>query len=128
MLYRYLRPHGRAEVGPAGSDKPVGVCQRCGFLYNLPELVWQYQVRGPGVRNARILVCTRTCVDDLQRNFFPDVLPIDPPPLFNTRPEAFFLDEVDVLSTQTEVPITTQSGDEIPVNQPSQNFSDPPGE
>jgi len=118
-MYRY---HGRAEVNP---DNPhaFGVCDRCGFWYNLKDLVWQYEYEGGSTPiNKHILVCTRTCLDNLNFQFALQILPPDPPPLYNTRPETFSLDEDSYLATQgtpgtnpvfTGDQITTQSGDNI---------------
>ena len=96
-MYRY---HGRAEVNP---DNPhaFGVCDRCGFWYNLKDLVWQYDYEGGSTPiNKRLLVCTRTCLDALNFQFALQILPPDPPPLYNVRPETFTLDEDSYLATQ----------------------------
>ena len=62
--------------------------------YNLPDLVWQYDyVGGSTPINKRLLVCTRTCLDELNFQFALQILPPDPPPLYNVRPEPFTLDE-----------------------------------
>jgi len=119
------RPHGRAEVDPT-HPSAFGVCDRCGFLYNLKDLVWQYQYAGVGLVNLRLLVCTRTCLDVPQPQLQALIIPADPEPVFNARPEAYQVDEVDLLSTEDQEPITTQDDIEIVPNQPSQNYSEIP--
>jgi hypothetical protein len=60
------------------------------------------------------------CLDKLnfQRKLL--VIPPDPPPLFNTRPEPYYVDEVDFLTTETtENIITTESGVPITTEVPN---------
>lgn len=121
MSWRF---HGRAEVDPT-SPQAFGVCDRCGFLYNLNRLSWQFQYAGVGMVNLRLLVCD-PCLDVPQPQLQALILPPDPAPVFNARPEDYFVDEVDLLSTQNDEPITTQDDIEIVTNQPSQNFSEEP--
>lgn len=115
---------GRAFVDP-DSPQPFGQCDRCSFLYNLRDLTWQFQINGLGAVNTRLLVC-ETCLDALNPQFQNVPLPADPPPILNARPEPYMLDEVDLLSTEDDIPITTEDGVGIVPNQPSQNFSTPP--
>lgn len=121
MSWRY---HGRASVDPT-SPQAFGVCDRCAFLYNLNDLQWQFQFNGTGLINLRLLVCDR-CLDVPQPQLLSPVLPPDPMPVFNARPEPYQLDEVDYLATQDGNPIETQSDEIIVTNQPSQNFSEDP--
>lgn len=81
MAWRF---HGRAEVDPE-NPSAWGICDRCNFTYNLRDLVWQYQWAGETLINKRILVCTRTCLDDPSPFLRAVILPPDPPALFNTR-------------------------------------------
>lgn len=121
MAWRF---HGRATVDPA-NPRAFGFCDRCGFLYNLDDLQWQYQYVGTGLQNLRILVCD-TCLDVPQPQLQVIILPPDPPPVFNARPEPYALDEIDYLSTQLEETIEAEDGDDIVVDQPSQNFTEEP--
>ena len=41
------------------SPVPVGVCDRCGFLYPLDSLHWQFDWRGDKLQNLRLRVCPR---------------------------------------------------------------------
>lgn len=75
--------------------------------------------------NTGLLVCD-ICLDDLQWNLQSLVLPPDPVPVMNPRLESFAADEIDYLSTQGDVILDTQNGEDIVTNQPSQNFSEPP--
>lgn len=64
----------------------------CGFRYNLVDLRWNMDWRGPQIRNLRVLTCP-TCVDvpqpNGQRTF---ILPADPVPVANARPEFYVPD------------------------------------
>ena len=115
-----------AEVDP---DDPVAwaTCDRCGRLYNINKLVWQFDYRGSSQpQNLRILVCTTNCLDQMQPQLMPYILPPDPPPIFNARPEPYALDEDSYLSTAGSTPLTldgdtlvTADGDPITPNEPN---------
>jgi hypothetical protein len=77
--------HGRAFTDPYTLD-PYATCDRCGIQYNMRDLVWQYDWRGDALMNLRILVCTRTCVDEPFEFNRPIILPPDPMPVLDARP------------------------------------------
>ncbi len=56
-------PHNLHAPTDIGSPAEVGICDRCGFLYPLGQLEWQFDVRGNALVNLGIRVCTRTCYD-----------------------------------------------------------------
>ncbi len=87
-----MRSHGRAAVD-AQDPRAHGICDRCGSRYNLENLSWQYDWRGPRVQNLQRLVC-RSCMDDMQQNGNRTIiLPPDPVPVFNARPEMYVPDD-----------------------------------
>jgi hypothetical protein len=88
MAYRW---HGRAEVNPDW-PRAWAICDRCGFNWNLYKLSWQYQFEGFQLVNLRILVCP-DCIDKPAEFLRALVLPADPPPLLNQRPEPYTIDE-----------------------------------
>jgi hypothetical protein len=72
------------------APEPTGICDRCGFLYPLTSLVEQKAWAGPTVVKLGILVCTRTCLDELQQNGQRTiVIGPDPKPLKNPRPPRY---------------------------------------
>lgn len=88
----YASISGRAKTDPKNPNA-FGVCDRCGFWYNLKDLVWQHAWRGNELVNIQRRVCTVTCLDvpfQLNRplNLPPDPLPVDQP-----RIEQFAIDE-----------------------------------
>ena len=85
------RPHGQAEVNQS-HPRAWGICDRCGFLYNHSMLKWQYDWRGPKMQNLRFLVCD-SCYDKPQQNGQRTILlPADPVPINNARPEYYVPD------------------------------------
>lgn len=103
------RPHGRARMDP--SLGPWAVCDRCSMWYSMADLTWQYDFQGGSTpQKLNLLVCRRTCLDDLAYQNMLLVLPPDPPPQANIRPEFFDVDESNFLTTQSESILTTQSG------------------
>jgi hypothetical protein len=83
------RPHARADLKSAW-----GSCDRCGLLYNLRNLSWQFDWAGTKLINKGLLVCDR-CLDDASPWLRTIVLPADPPPVINARPEPYAVDETD---------------------------------
>ncbi len=64
------------------------ICDRCGFRYNHDDLQWQHQWAGPRLQNLRILVC-RSCLDVPQEQLRTIILPADPVPIRDPRPEHY---------------------------------------
>lgn len=60
-----------------------GMCQRCGWQYQLSALNWQYEFIGATTQNKRLLVCP-SCLDQPNENLRvyspgPDPVPKDDP-------------------------------------------------
>lgn len=64
------------------------ICGRCGGRFNHDELQWQFQWVGPRLQNLRLLVC-KTCLDVPQEQLRTIILPPDPVPIENPRPELY---------------------------------------
>jgi len=64
-------------------------------LWNLHKLEFQYAWAGLSLYNTRHLVCPN-CYDDPQRQLGANIIPPDPLPLINARPEQYDLDEEPV--------------------------------
>ena len=79
--------HGHAEIDPR-RPQALGRCDRCGAIYNHSRLRWQVQWTGPRLANLRLLVCP-TCYDKPQEQLRTVVLPPDPVPIQNPRPEDY---------------------------------------
>lgn len=80
-----MRPHGSADIS-ATKPRALGICDRCGRRVNHDRLRFQYQWQGPKLQNIRILVCCE-CYDIPQEQLRTIVLPPDPVPIMNARPE-----------------------------------------
>jgi hypothetical protein len=81
-----MRNHGRARVDPQNPEA-FAVCDRCGFRRNHVDLAWQYQYAGNQLVNQRILVCADKCLDVPHEFTRPAILPPDPVPIKDPRPE-----------------------------------------
>lgn len=110
MVYRW-KP--RNAIVDAENPAAWGTCDRCGFVWNLNRLTWQYDYQGtPQLQNLRFLVCP-PCYDAPQPQLSPFILPPDPPPIYNARPENYVVDETNWLTTQDNEIIDTQSGEDL---------------
>lgn len=81
-------PKGHARVDPQ-RPSAFGICEMCGFMYNHNELRWQTEFRGREIRRTGHLRCPR-CIDLPNPTLRPHVLPADPVPIANPRPETTF--------------------------------------
>jgi hypothetical protein len=114
------RPHGRAEVD-ADNPRAWATCDQCGFNYNLFRLRYQYKYAGTSLINTNFLVCP-TCLDTPNPNFKTIVIPADPKPIFNPRPENYSIDETQVRMVQEDIPRVTE--DEISYRLPDNSVDD----
>lgn len=112
-----MRPHPKhAETDP-DNPRAWGTDDRSGFVHNLGDLKWQMQWGGNELINTRVLVGP-DYLDGPQQQLRTLVLPADPAPLFNARPENYVVDETDWLTTQDGDIVETQD-DSLIVTQPS---------
>src|SRR5258708_3631517 len=102
-----MRPHGRATAD-LHNPRAWGVCDRCGFLYNKRDLQWQYEWFGARTQNTNMLVCDR-CLDNLQEQLRVIVMPADPTPIQNPRPEMDVANNNPITSLGRNVGSMTQA-------------------
>jgi hypothetical protein len=62
------------------------------MISNHENMKWQFEWRGTGLSNTRILV-SEDELDVPQRQLGAIILPVDPPPVMNARPEPYAIDE-----------------------------------
>jgi hypothetical protein len=108
------RFHGRARTSPS-SPQAYACCDRCALWYNHVDLQWQTQWSGIKLQNLRLLVCER-CLDVPQPQLKARILPPDPVPIMNARPEPFFIDENTFLVTNTGLQLVTHDGSNLVTN------------
>jgi hypothetical protein len=130
-----MRPHGRAQVS-ATNPQAFARCDRCGFWVNHVNLRAQFQYSGTRLYNTNILVCDE-CLDIPQEQLKTIILPPDPVPIMNARPEQFVNAETDyrianvvtVVDPVTGIPMT--SGDtrvtQANASRVPQQTGEPPG-
>lgn len=87
----------RAQVDPS-NPQAWATDDRTGFVGNHKDLKWQFDWRGNGLQNLRILTYDP---DQPQRQLGTIVLPPDPMPIMNARPENYAIDEVPVSTRYT---------------------------
>jgi hypothetical protein len=95
-----MRKHPkRAQVDP---QHPQGwaTSDRNGHIGNLAKMRWQFEWQGSRVINRRILVHEDE-LDVPQRQLGTLVIPADPIPLINARPENYSIDEQPVSTRYT---------------------------
>lgn len=100
--------------------RAFGTCDRCGFIWNRNQLDWQYQWAGARLQNRVILVCP-SCMDVPQMQLRAILIPPDPVPIDNPRPDPYMLmaqsstpdgyasGSPNTIATQDNDPITTES-------------------
>jgi len=81
------RRNGHAKVDTQHPEA-FGICDRCSFQYNLTDLTWQFDWRGNQLTNLRVLVCL-SCNDTPQQQLRPVIIPPDPIPIPDARPEPY---------------------------------------
>ena len=79
-------------------------CDRCSFIRNRSDLIFQYEWGGNHLYSLGILVCQDRCYDDPQEQFRTIILPPDPPPIINARVTNFDYEEQIVLQYNAGVP------------------------
>lgn len=111
-----FHPTGRGRVSQR-RPSALAVCDLCGFTYNRTDLTWQYQWSGTKLQNLRLLVCTRTCVDVPQAALKTIIIPPDPLPVLNPRPEQYAVTVPSFVATETPPfegsDLTTEGGDNV---------------
>lgn len=105
-----MRQHGRANISQI-YPRALAVCDRCGSLYNHVDLKWQYQWRGTKLQNIQQLVC-EGCLDIPQEQLRVIILPMDPVPIMNARPENY-VDADNAMSAIGYSPISQTMGGRI---------------
>lgn len=124
-------PTGRAVVS-ATKPAALAVCDRCGLTYNLKDLKWQFQWAGMQLQNLRILVC-HPCLDIPSIQLKTIILPPDPVPLPNVRPEPYSAEVPSYMSEEDGTTFITTTGDSLvtsiqvtPTPDPNNSYLVPP--
>lgn len=110
-----FHPTGRGSVN-ARNPRSLAVCDRCSFTYNLDQLTWQYQWAGVKLQNLRLLVCCE-CLDKPQPQLKTIVIPPDPMPTLNPRPEQYAVTVPSFVATESATfsgsDLTAENGDNL---------------
>lgn len=98
---------GHARVHPRYPTS-FGVCDRCGMLYNLQALKFQFDYRGMQLQSTGFKVCP-SCTDIPSPQRRPIVLPPDPVPLRNPRVQDYTDSRNDYIATENLNDIATEA-------------------
>lgn len=109
-MSRYMKPKYASRDA---HDGPWVTCDTCGFLWSQTSMAFQYQYMGTSVpQNTGRLKCPK-CMDPLQYQNKLLIIPPDPAPKFNIRPEPYAA--VDELGPVQELLATVvYADDDIP--------------
>lgn len=106
------RPHPKGATVDPENPRAWGTDDRTGFISNLKDLSWQMEWAGTTLRNTHLLVRQQSL--DIPSPWFKTILlPPDPPPIFNARPEPYTIDETDWRVIQDDSTIRVTEG--VPV-------------
>ena len=108
------RPHPKGTTVDPENPRCWGTDDRTGFVTNLGDLSWQMEWGGNTLYNKKLLVRSRSL--DTPSPFLRSILlPPDPPPIMNARPEPYAIDEAGVLFSADNSLVMTASGDFITI-------------
>ncbi len=95
-----MRPHPRRARTDPSAPEAWASSDRSGFVGNHRNLRWQYEWAGLKLVNTRVLVWDDE-YDEPNRQLGSIILPPDPLPIFNARPENYAIDEEPVSTRYT---------------------------
>lgn len=108
----YASRAGKAHTSRV-NPQAHAICDRCGGRFNHVNLGWQYDWAGASIINKRLLVCN-SCMDDPQQQLRAIVIPADPMPIMNPRPEMFERAETDYRLTSEPFTQNIKTGIMVP--------------
>lgn len=108
----YASRAGRARTS-SRSPQAHAICDRCGGRYNHVNLSWQFDWAGAKVVNRRILVCAK-CIDRVNPQLRSLIIPADPVPIRNPRPEDFIGAATNYRVTSGQNTVNAETGIPVP--------------
>jgi hypothetical protein len=96
-----MRPHPKRTSTNPQRPEAWATSDRAGWVGNHRNMCWQYEWAGLKLINLKILVYPDE-LDKPQRQLGTIILPPDPLPIMNARPEQYNIDEMPV-STRTTI-------------------------
>lgn len=98
-----MYPHNLRAPTDVAKPEVVGICDRCGFLYPLSRLLWQFDQRGPQLANLHIRVCYDRCLDQPATFLKPIIIGPDPIPPKDPRPYNYAADAQGGIPAPTDI-------------------------
>lgn len=108
MAWRF---HSRAWASVTRPEA-WGQCDRCNQTWLHKQLRFQRQWQGISLANLFILVCPN-CYDKPQENIRTILVPQDPVPIMNARPDNYDMEVPSYLMTETRQALLTEAGQAI---------------
>ncbi len=105
------RYHGKAEID-ANSPRAVGICDKCGFYWNLYKLRTEFHWAGAQLVSKNNRVCP-TCFTESNPNLRTVILDADPLPVRGARPANLDAANIDYLTTEIDDALTTEGDDNL---------------
>lgn len=90
-----MRPHPRRAATDPTAPRAWGTSDRNGMIGNLENMQWQWDWAGTQLVNKGLVVHADE-LDEPQRQLGTVLIPPDPVPIMNARPEAYAIDEYPV--------------------------------
>jgi hypothetical protein len=120
----YASKLGRARIN-SRNPQAAAICDRCGFVYNHVDLQFQFDWAGATTVNKQILVCNN-CLDTPQQQLRAIVIPADPMPISNPRPQEYRVAEANVRVTTNRYVPDGKTGIPVPDLNPPPTASGQP--
>jgi hypothetical protein len=100
--------NGKARIS-ATRPEAKGICDRCGAMYSLADLGYQYQWAGVSMTNLQLRVCSG-CMDTPQIQLKSFVIPPDPVPVLDPRVEFYGIEVTSFLQSEEGPSLLTEDG------------------
>lgn len=101
----------KATAKPYVNFDAFAVCDRCGQMFNQSRMRFQDQWSGFELISTGLLVCLEACYDIPNPQARSIIIPPDPRPVPNARPQQFFRNSYDTRTTQEDDTRIDQDGD-----------------
>jgi hypothetical protein len=93
-----MRPHPKRARTDPESPRAWATDDRSGFIVNHEDMEWEVDWRGTQLERDGLLVAP-DFIDEPQPQLRTLILPEDPPPILNARPEPYHIDAAPPLLT-----------------------------
>lgn len=104
--YNSIQTHARIS---ARKPEALSTCDCCGFVYQRNALKWEMQWMGMQLQRTGFLYCPK-CLDQPNEQLRTIIIPPDPIPIIDPRPEPYSTEVTGWIITQDGQALLDQSG------------------